>query len=961
MWCRGDTVAAPPEETSLRLIKPRPNRRRRPFLVPVLLLAVLVAGPAMVRLYVDSLWFRELGFGRVLGTELGARAALFALGALVTFTCLLLVARRALRGGDARPILFQGLQGPPRDVTPVVSRAAAVGAAAVAVLLGLSLSTAWLPVVRALHQQPFGFDDPVFGRDIGFYVFTLPVLSTALGTAFTVGVLALLLALALFWVRRDVLLGADGKLRVEPAAGRLLAWLGAALFLLTAARLWLVGLPELLYSSRGPLVGASYTDLHAARPGLHVTAVAAVCAAVLLVVRARQGRAFAGAVAAVAGWALVSLVARGLLPGAVQRLVVVPTELTREEPSLRHHIDLTRRAWGLDRVERRELSGAAQIDLDAVRRNAATVENVRLWDVEPLLLTFGQLQEIRTYYDFVSVDDDRYWIDGRYRQVLLSPRELNSASLPTRTFINEHLTFTHGMGLTLAPVNQATSEGLPVLFVRDLPPRSTVDLPVTRPQIYFGELTDTHVFVGTRQRELDYAGPEENVFTDYAGKAGFPVGGVFGRAVLAAYLGSSNVLLSGDIDSDSRVLLHRDVLARAQKALPFLHFDSDPYMVIREDGTLTWILDAYTRSDRFPYAARLADGTSYVRNSVKVTLDAYDGTVAAYVADPTDPIAATWAAVFPGILLDLAAMPEDVRAHIRYPSELYRTQMNLYTTYHMDDPEELYHREDQWQVPTMPQREGDQPFMRRIIMRLPEEEGEEYIYMTPFTPRQKDNLTAWVVARSDGEHYGQLVEYRFPRQSMVFGPRQIANRINQDTEVSRQLSLWDQRGSTVIRGELMVIPIEEALVYVQPIFLQADGGRIPEMKRVVVAYENQVVMEETLEEGLARIFGSAPPAGATAAASPAEGASGQAAAGGGGTAGGPGAGAAESVTPPAEGAAATPEDQTARDALARRAREHYDRALAAQREGDWAAYGEEIRRLGAVLEQMTAAAAPRQP
>ncbi len=899
------------------------------------LLLLLVLAPALIRLYADVLWFQEIGFSRVLGTELATRAGLFAAVALLAFGFLYSNARIAQRGRAYRPILLHGPEAPPRDLSELVWRVTVPIALVIAVVLGLSAMSGWLTVLRALHGVPFATADPIFGRDVAYYVFSLPLVAAVLGLLFSLGALSLLLAAGAYWLRRDLVLAPDGRLRVEPAAGRHLAALGAFLFLLTAAGIWLVRLPELLYSTTGPLVGASYTDLHASRPGLHVSAIAAIVSAAVLVVFAVRRRAVRGAVVAVAGFALVSLLGRVVVPAAVQRLVVAPTELTREAPSLRHHIELTRRAWGLDRVESRELSGAARITLADVRANATTIENVRLWDVEPLLQTFGQLQEIRTYYDFISVDDDRYWIDGRYRQVLLSPRELNPASLPTRTFINEHLTFTHGMGLTLAPVNLTTAEGLPVLFIRDLPPRSTVDLRVTRPQIYYGELTDTHVFVHTRQKEFDYPAGDANVFTRYRGAGGVRVGSAFRRSLLATYLGSSKVLLSGDITGESRVLYHRNVAARAQKALPFLRFDPDPYLIIRANGTLVWMLDAYTSSDRYPYAARLDDGTSYLRNSVKVVVDAYDGTVTPYVADPADPIVRTYRRVFPGILRDLAAMPADVRAHIRYPGELYRTQMGLYTIYHMDDPEELYHREDQWQVPTMQQRDREVPFMRRIIMRLPQEEREEYIYMTPFTPRQKDNLTAWVVARSDGAHYGKLVEYRFPRQSLVFGPRQIVNRINQDTEISRQLSLWDQRGSEVIRGELMVIPIQEALVYVQPIFLRAEGGRIPEMKRVVVAYENRVAMEETLEEGLGRIFGTAPP--------------------------GP-AGPAEPAAEPARGTAA-PEGEAAPPAqpapvggdLARRAQTHYQRAMEAQRAGDWARYGEEIRRLGEVLQEMVEA------
>ncbi len=890
--------------------------------------------PALIRLSVDVLWFQEIGFTRVLATELAARAALFAGVALLAFGFLYWNARRAQRGRDYRPILVPVAEGQARDVGDFVWRATVGLSAVAAVFLGLSATGAWLTVLAAIHGASFGTADPIFGRDVSYYVFSLPLAAGVLGLLFALGALALVVALLSYRLRGEVALGPSGRPWVEPGPGRHLAFLGAFLFLVAAARIWLVRLPELLYSTTGPLVGASYTDLHATRPGLHVAAAAAVAGAAVLVVFALRRRLVQGALVAVAGFAVVSLLARVVVPAAVQRLVVEPTELTRETPSLAHHIAMTRRAWGLDRVESRELSGAASITLADVRRNAATIENVRLWDVEPLLQTFGQLQEIRTYYDFVAVDDDRYWIDGRYRQVLLSPRELNPASLPTRTFINEHLTFTHGMGVTLAPVNQATVEGLPVLFIRDLPPRSVVDLRVTRPQIYYGELTDSYVFVRTRQREFDYPAGDENVFARYAGRGGVPLGGALRRSLFAAYFGSSKVLLSGDITAESRVLYHRNVAARAKKALPFLRFDPDPYLVIGAGGRLVWLLDAYTGTGRYPYAARIADGTNYLRNSVKVTIDAYDGTVTAYVADPEDPVVRTYRRIFPGIFTDLEAMPADLRAHVRYPGELYRTQMALYAIYHMDDPEELYHREDQWQIPTMQQRDREVPFMRRIIMRLPHgEQREEYIYMTPFTPRQKDNLTAWVVARSDGEHYGHLAEYRFPRQSLVFGPRQIVNRINQDTEISRQLSLWDQRGSEVIRGELMVIPIQEALVYVQPIFLRAEGGRIPEMKRVVVAYENQVVMEETLDEGLARIFGEEPAPAAPAAGEP----------------------AMEAAPEPGAPPSAEPATPPATAELARRARAHYERAIAAQRAGDWARYGEEIRRLGEVLEQMAEA------
>jgi hypothetical protein len=772
---------------------------------------------------------------------------------------------------------------------------------------------------------PFGTVDPIFGRDIGFYVFTLPALDMGLRFLSTLLVLSLLLVTPLYWLRGDLILP-PRRARVEPSAALHLGVLIAVLLVTLALRTWAVRLPALVFSTTGPLVGVSYTDLHAVRPGLHATAIVALLGAVLVMVGVfRQKLVYYTAISTV-GYLVVSLLGVWLIPASVQRLLVSPNELAREEPFLQNHIAFTRRAWGLDSVTTRDLSGDAGLTLANIEANQATIENVRLWDREPLLQTFGQLQEIRTYYDFVSVDDDRYWIDGKYRQVLLSPRELNSQSLPTRTFINEHLTFTHGMGLTLSPVNEVTSEGLPVLFVKDLPPRSEVSLQVTRPQIYFGELTTNFVLVNSRQREFDSPSGDENIFTRYQGTGGVQISGLWRRVLLAWHFRSLKTLLSGDINSESRAMFNRNIMTRARLALPMLRFDQDPYMVVSDSGTLKWMLDAYTASSHYPYAQGLRDGTNYMRNSVKIVIDAYNGSIEAFVADSADPIIRSYQAIFPGIFRPLSAMPDDLRSHIRYPEDLYRVQTELYGTYHMNEAELFYHREDQWQIPAVVKPEGTDPFMRHIIMRLPEERQAEFIYMVPFTPRGKDNLAAWMVARNDGARYGELVVYRFPKQSLVFGPRQVVNRINQDTEIARQISLWDQRGSEVIRGELLVIPIEESLIYVQPLYLRAEGGRIPELKRVVVAYQNRVVMEETLDEGLVRLFGESSrtaPRPELAAADT--------------------AGARVATVP-------TPAVPDARSVL-QRARDHYDRAVSAQQSGDWATYGAELRRLGELLRR----------
>ena len=912
-------MTAPP---SLRALRPAAGRPGRLGLGVLLFLVLLVfALPTLIRLAAEWPWFNSIGYGRVFTTRLLAGGLLGLVVGAIAFAFLYANLRFAQRGVTPNPVLVRlNPQAAPLDVTRFVRRLALPAALGVGLLFAIGAAGAWLPVLQFLHRTPFGATDPVFGRDLSYYVFTVPVLAGAIGILTALATLALLAAGALYVLRRDVIVFRR-NVTVESSARLHLALLVALLFLTTALRVYFVRIPDLLNSTTGPLVGASFADLHATLTGLRLAGIAALASVVLVLWGAAGHRLARNTLLAVALYAGVSLLGVGLYPGLIQRLVVAPNELVKETPQLAYHIAATRRAWGLDSVVTRDLSGEARLTERDIRANRPTIDNVRLWDRDPLLQTFAQLQEIRTYYDFVSVDDDRYIVDGQYRQVLLSPRELNAASLPTRTFINERLTFTHGMGLTLGPVNQVTEEGLPVLFIKDLPPASTVSLRVTRPAIYFGELTDSWVFVRTGQREFDYPSGDENIFATYEGSGGVRVGSWLRRLVLASYFRSLKVLLSSDITNDSRAMYIRNIRLRAQTALPFLLFDSDPYLVIDAAGRLRWILDAYTGTSRYPYAQPLANGINYLRNSAKVVIDAYDGSVTTYLADPRDPLVLTLTKVFPGIFQPLDAMPADLRVHLRYPEDLFRVQTDMYATYHMAEPEIFYHREDQWQRPVLAGGRGPErqdPFLRHIVMRLPEERQAEFILMAPFTPRGKDNLASWMVARNDGENYGRLVVYRFPKQSLVFGPAQIVNRINQDTEIARQVSLWDQRGSEVIRGNLLVIPIEESLIYVQPLYLRAEGGRIPELKRVVVAYQNRVVMEETLEQGLSRLFGVAGAPAQVAAAS---------------------------------GAAARPADGAALD-LARRAGESFRRAVEAQRAGDWARYGEELSRLEEVLRQL---------
>ena len=934
-------------EAGIRPLRPRasagggvPRQLRLVLGATAIFVFVFMLIPAVATRLADWLWFREIGFERVFLTKVVAQWVIGLAAWLVAFVVLYGNARFALRGIEPDREPLHGYVG---GIGAVTARARGLAerklrilalpwTALLALFTGLSMASQWIVALQAIHATPFGRTDPVFGRDAGYYVFTLPAIESAIGFVFGLLIVSLVfVALPIYLVRTEI--GwLDNRLLIRPRAQTHLALIAGSMLLVMALRTRFVRIPGLLFGEGLPLSGANYVDLHVRLPALHLLTFAALVGAALIAWGGMRGKLVPVAVRVVIAYALLA-VGAGVVPALVQRLVVQPNELARETPQIIHHIRGTREAWGLDSVAQQDLAPDARLTPELIAANRETIDNVRLWDREPLLQTFGQIQSIRTYYDFVAVDDDRYRLDGELRQVMLSAREMNTEALPTRGFINEHLTYTHGMGIALGPSNEVTPEGLPVLFVQDLPPVSSIDLQITRPQIYFGEQSNEFVLAPSRQQEFDYpAGEGEGAaYSSYDGAGGVPVGSFARRLLFAVRFGSLNILLSGDLDERTRILYHRSIRDRARRALPFVLFDRDPYLVIDEAGRLKWILDAYTASGRYPYSQPAGDGINYMRNSVKVVIDAYDGDLTAYIADPGDPIVQTMAAIYPGLLHPLGTMPADLRAHIRYPEDLFRLQTSLYATYHMGNAETFYHREDQWQIPGT-----GQGFMRHMVMRLPGEEDPEFILMRPFTPRQKDNLAAWMIARNDGEQYGRLAVYQFPRQSLVFGPSQIVNRINQDTEVARQISLWDQRGSEVLRGELLVLPIGGSLIYVQPLYLRAQGGRIPELKRVIAAHEGQVAMAETLDQALTALFGAA--AGGTRLAGSAAAEEDEKAP----------LGAATDTSRTVSGTAPTAAERD----LARRALEHYERARAAQRSDDWSTYGEEMRRLGEVLQQL---------
>ena len=900
--------------------------RRFPIFLALVLLTTVV--PAVAEVYTDWLWFSEVGYGQVFVKSLTARALLTVVSAVAIFALLggnLWLALRALR---PRAFVVSTPQGPQALSIDgrSVRRLGMTAAALVSLLAAFVAGSEWETWLYFLNATPFGRNDPVLGHDIGFYLFALPLLEGVHTLLLTLTLAAMAATVVIYVLGEEVGLEPRRGLFISRSATRHLAGLAALLFLLLGFGAWLQ-IPQLLTGSAGNMTGATYTDVHARMPALWVLVGAAVLSAVLAVWQAiTTGRLWPIAAAA----ALYVIVSAGgsAYAAAIQQFVVAPNEQVRETEFIAHNIEATRTAYGLEDVAERPLTGEAHLTRADLDRNSATIANVPLWNDRQLLDTFSQIQEIRTYYDFTAVDNDRYMIDGQYRQIMLSARELNSASLPSRTWINERLTFTHGYGLTLGPVNEVTAEGLPVLFVKDLPLVSTVDLKVTQPAIYFGELQNDHVFVKTKTEEFDYPRGDANVFATYTGRGGVPLSNVLRRLMFAIRFRSTDTFFSPNLTQESRVMMYRRIAPRVERIMPSFTYDADPYLTIT-DGRLVWMQDAYTTSQRYPYSTSIA-GLNYIRNSIKVTVDAYDGTTTFHVVDPGDPVAQTIGRAFPGLLQPLERMPETLRTRLRYPQRIFAIQAAMFTTFHMTSPAVFYNREDQWEIPTL-ESAGQQPVPMHpyyTIMKLPGEAGPEYIQMLPFTPRGKDNLAAWMVARSDGGNYGKLAVFQFPKQTVIFGPKQVAARINQDQVISPQITLWNQQGSEVIQGTLLVIPIEESLIYIRPLYLRAAGGQIPELKRVIVAYQNNIAMAETLAQALERILpGGAPATAARSAAAAPD--------------------AAPVERPDQADMSSVP--------LAEQARTHYARALQAQRDGNWALYGEEIRKLGEVLERMRTA------
>ncbi|MBW2103459.1 MAG: UPF0182 family protein [Deltaproteobacteria bacterium] len=937
-------------------------------------LFVLLLVWSAVSIYPDWLWFKNLDFSPVFWTMLLSR---YGFGFIIWFLLILILsvnlaaARRLIRGmgaegfggSGAGPLAQAGISG---NTLNYFILAFVLIASFVIASRG---SEQWDMVLRFLYQQPFGREDPIFGKDIGFFVFTLPLLLYIRNGLMVLVLFAGLLTLA--WYLKEGALQVEGefaeqdgvptslpKIRVAEGAKRHILFLAGVMVLLMAVGYYLKTY-GLLYSTGGAVYGAGYTDIHVKLWAYRILSVLSAGMALVVITAVFRPRKRLLWVSG-AGWVALLFLLGMAIPFLVQNFVVRPNELEKEKPYIAYNIDFTRKAYNLDKIQEVPFRVSQDLTAAHLHEEEATIQNIRVWDERPLLRTYRQIQSIRLYYDFNDVDVDRYMIDGRYRQLMLSARELIVGQLPPQanTWVNRHLTYTHGYGLVSSPVNEVTREGLPELLVRDLPPAAHPDLAINRPEIYYGEKTDQYVLVKTRNQEFDYPKGDKNVYTSYQGGGGVAINSFLRRLLFAVQFTDPQILFTTYLSSESRIMFKRRIDLRAAAIAPFLDYDADPYLVI-SGGKLYWILDAYTTSDMYPYSRPTSLRTkrrllNYIRNSVKVVIDAYQGTVRFYLADEEDPLVRTYARIFPDLFLPMKSMPEDLRRHIRYPKDFFQIQADAYRTYHMVNPQVFYNREDLWQVPDELYGDARQEMKAYyIIIKLPDADREEFLLMVPFTPSKKDNMIGWLAARNDLPHYGSLVVYKLPKEKLVYGPMQIEARVDQNTEISRDLTLWGQRGSRVIRGNLLAIPVRDSFIYVEPVYLEAKqsdeaqspvaqskggGGlfrkqrtgprtpgrkpprkataSLPELKRVIVVFGNRLAMEQNLDRALAAVFGKhLPPL---------------------------------KKEPAGLASIAKGGQDPASMAL-----EHYRRAKGFLREGKWAAYGKELEAMERILEKMT--------
>ena len=996
---RDDQFRPPPDPTDRGPGGRPPVRPRRPAsaspnppngriaLVVAVFTVIILFGTGAIEFWTDALWYESVEFDGIFWTRVWASLALFVGGAAITLVVLLgnlWIANRLAppsegkpgsirelferlgqagvavgdpreRGGMSRPVLVNAEPLELPDLTPAATAALAALSVLGALIVGGGAASAWDTVLLWLNRVPFqaaagaSSVDPIFGRNVSWFLFDLPFLRTV-QTVFNALVLGGLLVAG-----GRYLAGAARTGFSVPSGVRVHLAVLAALYLLSVAFGYQLDKYELVYSARGIAAGVSYTDQNAQFFAYDLlTALSAFAAAFLV------GAAFTRWTwplgVTIATWFLASLFVGRLYPEVIQRLVVVPDQYNREQPYIANNIAMTRRAYGLDAWEERSYDGSAPLTREQIDAESATFANARLWDYRPLGDTLDQLQTVRRYYDFIDVDTDRYSIEGKERQVMLSARELNLTATDAGSgWVNQRIIYTHGIGIAMVPVNEVTNEGQPLLLVKDLPPVSSGGAPpVTEPRIYFGESLSDYVIVGARQSEFDYpqgdnaAGAGTDVQTRWTGTSGIRLDTTLSRLLYALRFRDLNLFISDQVTSDSQLLMHRALQDRLGLIAPFLSYDKDPYVVVTDEGRLVYIQDAFTTSNRFPNAqpfnpAELrASGLAgmdlnYIRNSVKVVMDAYDGTMTFYMADPTDPIVQAWAGVFPTLFHPLSDLPADLRAHLRVPEDLFNIQAAVFGRYHVTNTETFFGNQDIWTVPEGKTSDQSLPSEAYyVIMRMPGEPDPEFLLLQPMVPVGRPNMIAWVAARNDPENYGGVRFYRFRTDTSVFGPAQIEARIDQDPTISAQITLWNQSGSQVVRGNLIVVPVGDTLIYLQPVYLQSTSSSFPEFQRIVVASPTSVVWGETLAEALELLLDGGP--SPTPTPRPTAGPT-----------------ASPGSTPaPTFG----PDLPTDVPGLIAYANAHFEAAQAALRNGDFAAYGREIEFVSQALARLDELAGP---
>ena len=869
--------------------------------------------------YGDWLWFKNLGYSSVFETNILAQIASFALFffIFVLFAGLNLYYAYNKHAEHQSPIPFgdDDLRQKLSFLNHTKFSMWVWGVVIVffGLIMGSSASEYWIDFLKFLHPSSFHLQEPILGKDVGFYLFSLPVYQIVLNWYFTMLVLTTFFV-GFFYYMHNIVNYQDNRLQLETKAKRHLLLL-AAFFALGVCGYYIIELYNLLYSSNGVAYGASYMDVYAQIPA-YKTIIALTAVLTLLLFFYPLYNKMQVVVGALTLWLLVLIGFVWIYPSLVEQYIVKPTELQKETPFIANNIKFTTKAYGLDKIQVKPFAADNNASYQDILANHNTIKNIRLWDRRPLIQTYKQLQEIRLYYDFKNIEVDRYHFDN-YTEVALGARELPASEIPYRaqTWVNEHLIYTHGYGVVMNPVNEITPNGMPNLIVKDIPPLSSVPLKLKQMGIYYGQATDQFVLVNTKAKEFDYPKGAKNVYTHYKGDGGVEISSLFKRLVYAWKFSDINILFTTYLSDKSQLMFYRNITERAATLAPFLAYDRQPYSVVGKDGKIYWIQDAYTTSNMYPYSEPLSRnpirrGVNYIKNSVKVVIDAYNGDVSFYVVDPHDALLQTYEKIYPKLFKPFAAMPKFLQAHIRYPTDLFNIQVKIYNAYHMTDPKVFYNQEDYWQIPNVIYQGGQQKMVPYyIIMRLPKMKNEEYILMLPLNPSKKDNMVAWMCARCDMPHYGDLIVYTLPKEKLIYGPMQIEARINQKPEISAELTLWGQEGSRVIKGNQLVIPIKNSFLYVEPVYLQSEQGQIPQLKRVIVVFKDKIAMRRTLDEALQAIFHIATVKN-------------------------------ESLKAPAM--------QGNKEAL-----RHYNKALQFLQQGNWIDFGKEMQKLQSTLSKMS--------